>query len=420
MSVPARKLLALSLCLTGWFACSNSPGNGGTSSGNAGTTGAAGTTASGTAGGGASGTTGTAGDGGNGGSTGSAGQGGSGVAGNGNGGSTGTAGTSGNGGSTGTAGTSGNGGSTGVAGATGAGGGGGATGTAGTGGADACGTPPWRALKVTATAALHTHGNYAALDGRAKSIGKLAVNLGVSGGGFATWLSKRGYHSMGTAGFTECNAPNLGAGRDAAGNCRINTEWKAIEADVTKNIKALAVSNPEEDWGYFLTQDGSAVRWSDVAFTGVSHGATTAAIIGRLAQCVWRVVSNAGPRDNTCGKGMCNPTQPELSYDPACADAKIGSWLDMPSKTPMDRFYGIDGVTDVECGDILFNMERTKYPGKPVLFDSAGAVLTGTNRFISASGGHLDFLNAANKPMNTDAVLNIAFGIPAENQNPAF
>jgi hypothetical protein len=29
-------------------------------------------------------------------------------------------------------------------------------------------------------------------------------------------------------------------------------------------------------------------------------------------------------------------------------------------------------------------------------------------------------LQAANKPMNTEAVLNIAFGIPAENQNPNF
>jgi hypothetical protein len=413
----SRKLLALSLCLTGWLACNGSSGPGGTgnSSGNAGTQGAAGSTSGGAGtgtagtGNGGAGTTGAAG---NGGSTGTAGQGGTGVAGNG--GSTGIAGqggTTGAAGSTGGAGTTGGGGSTGTAGTTGA---------AGTGGADACGTPPWRALKVTATAMLHTHGNYAALDGRAKSIGKIAVNLGVNGGGFATWLSKRGYHAMGTAGFTSCPAPDLGNGRDSPGNCRLNTEWKQIQADVTKNIKALAVSNPEEDWGYFLTQDGTNVRWSDVAFTGVSHGATTAAVIGRLGVCVWRVVSNAGPRDNTCGKGMCNPTQPELSYDPACPDAKIGSWLDMPSKTPIERFYGIDGISDVECGDILFNMERTKYPGKPVLFDSAGAVLTGTNRFISTNGGHLDFLNAANKPMNTDAVLNIAFAIPPENQNPAF
>ena len=166
------------------------------------------------------------------------------------------------------------------------------------------------------------------------------------------------------------------------------------------------------------------VRWSDVAFHGVSHGATTAAIIGRLGACVWRVVSSAGPRDNTCGKGPFSlpfdPAHPP--YDPACPDADVASWLDKPTLTPMDRFYEIDGVTDGEYGDIMFNVERTKYPGVPTQFDVAGAVLTQTHRFVSMGGGHLDFLNSAEnvKPMNTDAVLNIAFAIPPANQNPTF
>jgi hypothetical protein len=41
-------------------------------------------------------------------------------------------------------------------------------------------------------------------------------------------------------------------------------------------------------------------------------------------------------------------------------------------------------------------------------------------RFYSSVGGHLDFLTAANLPVNTDAVLNLAFGIPVAAQNPAF
>jgi hypothetical protein len=47
-------------------------------------------------------------------------------------------------------------------------------------------------------------------------------------------------------------------------------------------------------------------------------------------------------------------------------------------------------------------------------------VLTGTNQFYSTVGGHLDWLQAANVPINTDEVLNIAFGIPPDNQNPTF
>ena len=39
-------------------------------------------------------------------------------------------------------------------------------------------------------------------------------------------------------------------------------------------LTSLQASNPEEDWGYFLTQDGKDVRWSDVAISGDSHGAS--------------------------------------------------------------------------------------------------------------------------------------------------
>jgi hypothetical protein len=422
----ARRMrsVALSVGLIGWLGCSTSPGPGGTGSGASGTGGSTTGTAGNTGGGGP----GTAG-------TGTAGAGQAGASGGGSG-AAGAA-TSGTAGGSGTAGASGSGaaGSTGgsvgaagagTAGAGAAGSGAAGAGTAGTtgaaGGLEPGDTPPWRALNVTAAPGLHAHGQNAAMDNRATPLGKMAVNLGVSGGGFSSWLVKRGYHGVG-ASFGECNAPNLGAGRDAVGTCRMG-EWKMISDQVTATVKGLATSAATEDWGYFLTQDGASVRWSDVAFVGVSHGATTAAIIGRIGTRVWRAVSCAPPRDNTCGKGPFS-----LPYDPAhppfdvpCADANVASWLDKPSLTPMNRFFMIDGVGDGEYGDIMFNVERTMYPGQPVQFDAPGAVLTGTNRFIAMGGGHLDFLNAADsvKPPNTDAVLNIAFAIPPANQNPKF
>jgi hypothetical protein len=434
--LPVRSL-ALSACLVGLVACSaSSPPGGAGQAGTGAPSGAAGTGSSGAAGTGsgqagdgggpgAAGTSGAAGIGGGG--AGTSGAAGGGVAGTNGGAGNGAAGTGPAGaGAAGTTGKAGNGGAgmgaAGTAGAAGTNGAAGTTGAAGAG-ADPCGTPPWRALNVTAPAGLHNHGSNAAVDTRAKPIGKLSVNLGVSGAGFSSWLVKRGYHSLGSS-YPACAAPNLGAGRDAVGNCRIGTEWSAIKTSVVNTVKSLAASNPEEDWGYFLTKDGTDVRWGDVAFTGVSHGATTAAIIGRIGVCAWRLVSCAGPRDNTCGKGPFtlpyNPASPP--FDPNCATSEIASWLDQPSKTPMDRFYMIDGVTDGEYGDIMFNVERTRYPGMPVQFDAPNAVLTGTNRFISMGGGHLDFLNAADniKPPGTVAVLNIAFAIPPENQNPNF
>jgi hypothetical protein len=109
-------------------------------------------------------------------------------------------------------------------------------------------------------------------------------------------------------------------------------------------------------------------------------------------------------------------------FDPNCPLEKIASWIDAPSKTPMDRFYALVGTTDGQFGDQMFNMERTKYPGPVVQFNDPAAVLTGGHRFITTAGGHLDFLNAADsvKPPRTNEVLNIAFGIPVENQNPTF
>src|SRR6185369_17351525 len=159
------------------------------------------------------------------------------------------------------------------------GGGGAGGGSGGAGGLEPGDTAPWRALNVTAPAGQHVHGN-AGVDTRAKPIGKLAVDVGVNQGGYSQWLGKRGYHVFGAA-CGNCPAPNLGAGRDVVGNCRLD-EFKTTSAQVKAGLASLQQQFPQEDWGYFLNQDGS-VRWSDVAITGISHGATTAAVAGRLA-----------------------------------------------------------------------------------------------------------------------------------------
>jgi len=199
-------------------------------------------------------------------------------------------------------------------------------------------------------------------------------------------------------------------------------EFATIEANVKSTLIALQASNPEEDWGYFLTQDGKNVRWSDVAISGDSHGATTAAISGRLGACMWRVLSRSGPRDNTCGtgNGRCSEPLSTPTYDPACPDASVAAWLDQPSKTPMSRFYAIVGMGDGQCGDIEFHLHRTGYLGVPTVFDTAGAVFTGTNQFFSSTQGHYDFLAAPTGAPNLPAVLEIVFAIPMENRSPAF
>jgi hypothetical protein len=283
-------------------------------------------------------------------------------------------------------------------------------------------TPPWRSLNVSATPNAYTHmvaGYSAGIDTRAKSIGKLAVDIGVNSGSYSPWLGKRGYHVMG-APCGACPAPNLGAGRDAVGACRV-MEFATTQAHVKAALTTLQGLYPTEDWGYFLNQDGS-VRWSDVAISGMSHGATTAAVAGRIVVRMWRVVSRSGPRDDTCGVGV-SPTPTFDAANPPwmkpCDPKNIASWMDMPSITPIDRFYGLVGMSDVEYGDIMFDMNHTNYPGPPVQWNVTAPVLTG-NQFYSSVGGHLDWLQAAMPPPNTDKVLNIAFAIPPANQNPTF
>lgn len=307
-------------------------------------------------------------------------------------------------------GTSGSGGSgTGGSGGSGDTGGSTAGGSGGTG-ADPCGMPPTHALNVTAAVGEHVH-NGAGLDTRAKSmLGKLVIDYGVAGGGYQSFLAKRGYHSIGAPGFAECAAPDLNGDRTRVSKCRMG-EIATTEKNIIAKLTDLQKQFPEEDWGYFLDAQGK-LRWSDVAVTGFSHGATTAAINARSYACLWRAVSRSGPRDNECGKGPCSAPVGPTNYNPACTDDHIASWLDEPSKTPMDRFYGFAGMEDGQCGDIMFNMYRTKYLGQPLIFDAAGADVTTTHQFFAQGEGHSGFFDYGPAKL----ALEIAFGIPPENR----
>ena len=320
------------------------------------------------------------------------------------------------------------------------GGAGGAIVSAGSGGIDPGDTPPVRPLNVTVGGNKQiTHSGVgglqsAGLDTRAKQLGKLVVDLGVTSGGYQPWLGKRGFHSIGVS-FPMCgNINDWKQGRDYDGDCRLNTfdgkphgtqngvtAANSIATKVLNGLTTLQAMFPTEDWGYFLNADGS-VRWSDVAFTGMSHGATTAPVIGKAVR-LYRVVSRSGPRDNTCGTGAAKGdfSRAMPPWDVPCTDMTVASWLDKTSATPINRFYAFVGKSDVEYGDLMFAMERMKFPGEPVKWDVAGSVLTGTNRFY-ADAGHLDFLSAADntKPMRTDDALEAAFGVPEANRHPAF
>jgi hypothetical protein len=196
------------------------------------------------------------------------------------------------------AGAPGGGGTMGGAGAAGSPGGAGAAGAAGAGGMTGIGQdiPPWETLNVTVPKAQHTHqtpaGQSAGMDNRAaKMEGHLVVDMGVNGGGYQAYLGKRGFHVIGITSVNSCNGiDDWTLGRDFDTNCRLNTldglahgnqssvtPAQSIMNQVLQALITFDKSFAGEGWEYFLTQDKKAVRWSDVAFTGFSHGAQSAA-----------------------------------------------------------------------------------------------------------------------------------------------
>jgi hypothetical protein len=86
-------------------------------------------------------------------------------------------------------------------------------------------------------------------------------------------------------------------------------------------IKHLAKENPQGGWSYFITEDGSALRWERVILSGASHGSTTAARFAKH-QKVDRVVMLCGPRD------------------------QLEKWQGLPSATPANRYFGFSHVLD--------------------------------------------------------------------------
>jgi len=305
--------------------------------------------------------------------------------------------------------------------------------------------PPWRALAITVPAGPHVHttsyGLTAGFDNRsAKMAGKLVLDIGVVNsvltGSYRADLGHRGFHVIGVQDVNACDAvDDWTLGRDFEGNCRLNnldglphgdqstvTPEQSIMHQVLDTLTVFEATYPGEGWGYFLTQDGTGVRWSDVILTGISHCAQDAACFAHQLR-VSGVVAASGPRDNTCGKGLSmsdyDPANPpwwplaDACDDTHCCLAHIASWIDAPSATPIDRYYGFVGMKDVQYGDIMFTMERMAFVGQPVNVETTAPPYGGSHRF---------YANVAHGDLGwyPYQAFNIAFGVLPENLVPGF
>jgi hypothetical protein len=299
-------------------------------------------------------------------------------------------------------------------------------------------TPPPRPLNVTAAKMRLSHNfraktadpgvsfndndEVATVDPRsAKMMGKLILPFGGLGtnngitGPAGDFLVGRGFHVLGIAAFQ--NYDVLIGDPDFYGDARrsvfegkkytnknefanINlTPSDGVAMRVKMALTYLHKMFPTEDWGYFLNADGS-VRWSDVAFTGQSHGASNAPRFAKLVRA-WRVVSFSGPRENECNS----------TNSASCNGVVTAKWLTEPSATPIERFYAVTGNQDPQHPQHLFAFYKMMYVGQPVNV-STGAPFSNSHRII-ANGGHQWYCDEG----GNKALCNYLFGVTPENLN---
>jgi hypothetical protein len=279
----------------------------------------------------------------------------------------------------------------------------------------------FRAKDADAGVSFNDNTEIAVIDNRAATImGKLVLpftGVGTNSGTLEAggeFCARRGFHVLGIAAFQDYDIVSRGA--DFFGDARRTvfegvfytregefaniplTKADGVAQRTQKALQYLDSKFPDEGWGYYLDADGS-VRWSDVIFSGFSHGGSNAARFAFLVG-VSRVVSLSAPRENLCTR-----------QDQNNCGGVVATWLSETPKTPIDRFFAITGKSDDQHLQHLFAMEKLGYTGTATALDGAQPPYGNTHRLI-ANAGHTDFCQSS----TYQAACNYVFGVPTENQ----
>lgn len=132
----------------------------------------------------------------------------------------------------------------------------------------------------------------------------------------------------------------------------------SIETRVVRGLAYLQEQVPQGDWTYFI--EGEKPRWSKIIISGISHGASSSAVIG-IHRLVRGVVSLSGPLDS----GQ--------------------AWLTKPPLTPIERFHAFSHTGDSQHPGHLQSFEDMGLLGEPASVDGAPPPYGGSHRLISSA-----------------------------------
>lgn len=224
-----------------------------------------------------------------------------------------------------------------------------------------------------ATRALGTQTAF--LDTRVAARGRLVVYL--HGAGAPTTcgsnehgrlLASWGFHVLGPCYLSDYGVGNCGAD---IGGCRLEAfegvdhhpfvsiaPPDSIETRIVRALEFLRRRHPGGDWGYYL--DGALPRWSTVIISGISHGASSAGVIGQV-RAVDRVVMLSGPLDT----GQ--------------------AWLSRGGLTVRDRYWGLTHTGDTQHSGHLAAFTALGLPGAPATVETATSPYGGSHRLRSSA-----------------------------------
>ena len=217
----------------------------------------------------------------------------------------------------------------------------------------------------------------AQLDTRVAPLGKLVVYLHGAGSAaparcgaseHGLMLARLGFHV-----FQPCYNSYYGVGNcdQDIGGCRLEAfegvdhhafiaiaPPDSIERRVVEGLRHLQALHPQGDWQFFL--EGDAPRWSQIVISGISHGASSAGVIG-IHRLVDRVVMLSGPLDTD------------------------QAWLQSTPMTARERFWGFSHTADDQHAGHLEAFEALGLPGDPTFVDQAEPPFGGSHRLITSS-----------------------------------